>query len=311
MADEKRIIKGWASVEARDGEGELIPMDVLKKTMEGVKEREMPVTINHADSEDFEIVGKLVDYEFKYNDEAQAEGLWVTCEIFQDPNNPKYDEVWKGIEPNLQGEDPEKFSQFSLSGQYKLDENGTAEWIAPTSLAITQKGMNDKADIVKKEGDSMPDEKDPKDLGKEAGNEPEKGTNPDPGAEVAKPKEDPEIFDAKKAFDGLHDRLSKVENMLDSLSDEEEKEHGTDAAIEEKEEPAQKANTEDEKTPDILAQHSKELSQAKAEIKDLKMKMAKYENMGIKKTIQSGSAMPAPDRDGVTDALEKMGALDY
>jgi hypothetical protein len=317
MEKKGKYLEGWASVEIFDSEGELIPMEKLKEEMPTALKRGMPITVNHSDN----VVGELTDYEFKFNEEQNAEGLWVKVLIFDDyPSDKK---AWEDIDPTKKGKDDKKLSQFSIGGEYSIADDGTAKWIAPITLAITQKGMNPGADIVEKkedtkstiqtkDGESM--EEDKKDTSSAKKEEKVEETKKEDKVEKSDDiqsrlekmeKAYGEVSELKKEYG---DRLAKIEAVLDSISEEEDKEHGTDKAIEEKED-AKKAKKEDEPCEKEdeekkEAEHSKkEIASIKSELVELKAKFSKMENTVIRKTNQSYS--PSDDT-GMMATLQHM-----
>ena len=135
-----------------------------------------------------------------------------------------------------------------------------------------------------------------------------------------------EDFDAKSAIDGLNTaieetnaRISRIEEVLDKLSEEEteEPEHaekpeageleGNKEAPEEKSPDAAEAKPEEKPEEKKEAFHSKELSEVKTELATLKAQFAKMQNTGVKKTVSSSSVQTDPDMvsfDAVLDGLD-------
>ena len=309
-----RIFEGWGSVELRDSDGELIPMDVLEENMPTLEERDIPITLNHTDT----IVGRLLDYEFKFNDEKGAKGIWLKFEIYD--NYPVDEETGDGIENGT-------LPELSIGGQYELSENGTATWIAPMTWAVTQKGASqgakiekvDGANIKKNGGEGMEDEKKPATDELEAKKEDVVATPPEqkpPEADKDPGTEQPAPFDAKaehenlaKAVEDQGARLSRIEDMLDALLEEEKKEQGTDAAITQQEEkPADtdSAITFGKEEKSLFAEHSKQLKEANDKMAKLEAQLAKYEHMGVKRTVQSGGSSTPNEMEGT---MKEMGLL--
>ncbi len=85
---DRRLFKAWLSVEARDKEGEFIPMSELKKTFPIMMRRGADIMDSHSSKK----VGKFVKYEFKVHPVTKTEGLFVTGEIFSDYRSD--DRVW-------------------------------------------------------------------------------------------------------------------------------------------------------------------------------------------------------------------------
>lgn len=131
-----RLFRAWASVEIRDKQGEILPIDELKKTMYKLMKRGGPITISHTN----QIVGKLLSYEFKMNPKYNREGVSVLGHIYSDTLADE--EAWSKIQSG-------EFAQVSLGGIYKV-QNGVAQWIAPMELSIAPRGSNYGADIFVK-----------------------------------------------------------------------------------------------------------------------------------------------------------------
>jgi hypothetical protein len=130
--DEERMFQGWASVEIKDKDGETIPMDVLRPQMDKFMNRGAPINLNHSNW----AVGKVTSYDFRKNDEAGADGLWVVGQIHKD--FPIDDDAWKGIQD-------ESLNEMSIAGQFEIGEDGVATWAAPMEISLTGPAVNSKA----------------------------------------------------------------------------------------------------------------------------------------------------------------------
>ena len=118
--DNERIFQFWATVEITDNDGELIPLDVILPQMDAFMERGGNINLNHTNW----TVGKLEDYEERFNEDAGANGLYCTAKIFK--LAPIDDEVWAAIqrsETDPEGDDI--LDKTSIAGQFEIDENGT------------------------------------------------------------------------------------------------------------------------------------------------------------------------------------------
>ncbi|WP_457556328.1 HK97 family phage prohead protease [Candidatus Pyrohabitans sp.] len=87
--EEKRIAKGWASVEIVDLEGDVISIDAFKKIMDVYLKRGGPILDEHTHKH----VGKTLSYEFK--EKNGRPGVLLTFQIFKDYSID--DQVWEEI----------------------------------------------------------------------------------------------------------------------------------------------------------------------------------------------------------------------
>ena len=90
---QERIFRAWGSVEVRDKEGQLIPMDELKKVMPVLMRRGGFIIDSHSNR----VHGKLLDYDFKdkiVNGKPKP-GIIVTGKVFKDYKSD--DEFWSDI----------------------------------------------------------------------------------------------------------------------------------------------------------------------------------------------------------------------
>ena len=317
MAKKGKIYSGWGSVEVRDSDGELLPMQLLKKSMPSLEERDIPIMLGHGSDI---VIGRLLDFDFRYNDEVGEEGIWLKFEIYDDyPSDEAAEEMI----------DKKETPELSIGGQYQLSENGTATWIAPMTWAVVGKGASQGATIEKKdgeklnkEGDGMTEEKKDAPEAKDGKMETpekkeEKPLEKDPGTEQ---KEEAPPFDAKAEHENLKKvvdehgaQLSRILDLLDSLLEEEEKEHGTDAAITHEEAPKDTDSAISfgkEEKEKLEAQHSKmqeELIEMKGKVVQLEAQLSKALNTGVKHTVQSGGQ--AQQTNEMEDELRRQGFI--
>ena len=95
--DEDRIFKSWGSVEVRDKEGDLIPMNEFRKVMNTLMSRGGIITDQHSNR----VVAKILNYEFKDKEtlEGSREGIMITGMVFKDYDLD--DLVWEGIKKGI------------------------------------------------------------------------------------------------------------------------------------------------------------------------------------------------------------------
>ena len=128
----RRVFRGWATVAIKDSEGELIPMETLREKMDVYFRRGAPIMLNHSNW----MVGRGLDYEFRMNDEAKAEGVYITGEVFND--FPIDNDVWGAMQ---EGE----LNEMSLAGQFEMGDDGVADWAAPMEVSLTGEAVDSKA----------------------------------------------------------------------------------------------------------------------------------------------------------------------
>ena len=64
LNDSDRLFKAWGTVEIKDKDGELLPIDEFKKIMPVIMKRGGVIIDHHSNR----VVGKIVNYEFKEKD---------------------------------------------------------------------------------------------------------------------------------------------------------------------------------------------------------------------------------------------------
>ena len=368
--DNERLFQFWATVEIRDKEDELIPLETILPQMDAFMERGGNINLNHTNW----TVGELVDYEQRRNEEANADGLYCLGRIFK--LAPIDDEVWEAIkksETNPDGDDI--LNKVSLAGQFEINENGDATWGAPMEISVTGPAVESEAinpaatiegvsraksracksrkgDTVKKAGTEIDEKINEKKAGSEidekinekkadadadalklkddaeaeseseaykkadadsdsrksdaeseAESESEAQKKSDADSEAMKLKDDAEGDEGlRSVIANLNERLSRIEEMLDKLLEEEEGEHTTDTAIQRAEQKPGTGASAPPTIPDAVAKMSKELAELKAQF-------AKYEGQGIKKTVQSGSAGSKDNDPTVAEVKAILGSI--
>ena len=106
-----RLFKSWGSVEVRDRENDLLPMDEFRKIMPVIMKRGGILMDRHSNRQ----VGKILNFEFKEKDtpEGMVEGLMITGEIFRDYEHD--DMIWEGIKNGI-------YKGLSFGGRNKMKD---------------------------------------------------------------------------------------------------------------------------------------------------------------------------------------------
>jgi len=104
-----RIIQGWGTVEVRDKQGELLPIEEFEKIMPIIMDRGGVLTDSHSNR----VIGKILNYEIKTHPETGKKGVFLTAKIFDD--YPLDDEIWQAIKNG-------EYTGFSFGGRGKLKE---------------------------------------------------------------------------------------------------------------------------------------------------------------------------------------------
>jgi len=132
---QERIFKCWATVEILDTQGQIIPIEQMRKVMPMLLTRTVPIHIEHTNK----AVGEALNYEFAQNADYGAEGLLVTGKIYK--GFPLDDQAWFGIQSG-------KLRGVSIGGQSSTGKPGTTEWVAPCEIALTSRPSNPGARMV-------------------------------------------------------------------------------------------------------------------------------------------------------------------
>ncbi len=108
---EMRLFKAWGSVEIRDRDDDLLPMDEFKKIMPIIIKRGGALIDRHSNRQ----VGKILNYEFKEKQtrEGLKEGVFLTGEVYK--NYEIDDMVWQGIKDGI-------YKGLSFGGRNKLKD---------------------------------------------------------------------------------------------------------------------------------------------------------------------------------------------
>lgn len=108
---EDRMFKSWGSVEVRDRENDLLPMDEFRKIMPVIMKRGGILMDRHSNRQ----VGKILNFEFreKQTPEGPTLGVMITGEIFKDYEHD--DMVWEGIKNGI-------YKGLSFGGRNKMKD---------------------------------------------------------------------------------------------------------------------------------------------------------------------------------------------
>lgn len=149
MDEEARLVRGWASVEIVDEEGQLVPIDKLAGTMDAWMERGAPISdADHSDR----IIGKGKAWKVATEPSTGAKGILLDYEVFK--NQPYDDVVWtqikKGVRKGLSwsgGYDATKSRRTQTKGTLaqKLDSLQTfafASCVSPKNPAALNTNVN-------------------------------------------------------------------------------------------------------------------------------------------------------------------------
>lgn len=95
IQDEKnRIVRGWGTVDIRDLDNEVLPMDEFRKIMPIIMKRGGIIQDSHTNKN----CGKIINFEIKNNPEVNREGLLLTYQIYDDTELDN--RVWEEIKSN-------------------------------------------------------------------------------------------------------------------------------------------------------------------------------------------------------------------
>lgn len=87
----KRVVRGWASVEVKDSQGEIIPINELKRVMNTWMDRGGMITDTHSNR----VVGKGLNWAEKIHPETKKPGIVIDYKIHKDYSID--DDVWDEI----------------------------------------------------------------------------------------------------------------------------------------------------------------------------------------------------------------------
>ena len=129
-----RVFQAWASVEMRDNQGQLIPIERFEEIMPALIDRAVPIHLEHTN----QAVGVVKNYEFAMNPRFNKRGLLITGKIYN--HFPKDNEAWTGVQN-------EELGMVSIGGQSGQTPDGNTQWVAMCEVALTRKGANNGSTI--------------------------------------------------------------------------------------------------------------------------------------------------------------------
>jgi hypothetical protein len=133
---ENRFVTYWLTVEMRDRQGQVLPIDLFKRKMNVMQKRHAPVHVGHTPR----TVGELNNHGFGLNPKFQKEGCWVTLYIFDD--YPYDDQAWEKIQAG-------EYGFVSVGGEQYVDPvTGAVIDLAPCEIALTPQGANEGAEQI-------------------------------------------------------------------------------------------------------------------------------------------------------------------
>ena len=108
ISEEDRLIAGWISVEVVDRQGEVIPIEELRKAMVKFMDRGGPLLFGHSNRP----IGKILSYEVREHPDTGKPGIYVIAKIFRDYTMD--DIVWELIKEG-------KITGFSVAGRAEAE----------------------------------------------------------------------------------------------------------------------------------------------------------------------------------------------
>ncbi|MFH7835148.1 MAG: hypothetical protein QXL51_00955 [Candidatus Aenigmatarchaeota archaeon] len=133
--EQDRLFTAWATVEIRDKQGEIVPIEAIKKSLLALLDRGAPLMLKHSNLH----VGKILNAEIRTHPETNKEGLYIYGKIF---NHYKIDdEAWEKIKNGI-------FKGVSIGGiSSTTNENGELDWVEPCEISLTENPANPLAMI--------------------------------------------------------------------------------------------------------------------------------------------------------------------
>ena len=89
--ESKRLVSGWASVEILDSQGDIVPIDQMKRSMFNLMDRGGNINYEHTNKP----IGKILQWEVAEHPDSKAEGIKFVAKIFEGYEHD--DQVWKEI----------------------------------------------------------------------------------------------------------------------------------------------------------------------------------------------------------------------
>lgn len=125
--EERRIISGWASVEIKDLQGDIVPVNILERAMYDFMSRGGIIMYGHQNLP----IGKVLRWEIRKHPDTGKPGLWIEVEIYR--GSHVADSVWQAIKDG-------SLTGFSISGVGEEEKQ----------KQIMIDGKQDIADIITK-----------------------------------------------------------------------------------------------------------------------------------------------------------------
>jgi hypothetical protein len=174
--EKDRIVRGWMSVEVKDRQGEIVPVDDLKRSLNIWMKRGAPIMDEHSNRH----VGEALNWKEATHPDTQTPGISIDYRIFDDYSTD--DQVWKEIKSGkrkglsmggralgkkekktdaVTGESAEKLSNIETyevssvrepANQFALNEVVN---LVAKSMNIKKEDMEKLADKLNKEADLL------------------------------------------------------------------------------------------------------------------------------------------------------------
>lgn len=122
---DKRIIAGFASVEIKDLQNDIIPVNVMERAMYDFMERGGIIMYGHTNNP----VGKVLRWEIRKHPDTDKPGLWIEAELYK--NSIVADQIWEGIKEG-------KVLGFSIGGVGKEEK----------TKIKSEDGKEEEADLI-------------------------------------------------------------------------------------------------------------------------------------------------------------------
>ena len=91
LNEDDRLARSWFSIEVRDKQGDIVPIDELKRVMNVWMRRGAPMSDQHTNR----VIGKGLNWQVKEHPETKMEGVLIDYQIFKDYSID--DQVWDDI----------------------------------------------------------------------------------------------------------------------------------------------------------------------------------------------------------------------
>ncbi|MFA5412785.1 MAG: hypothetical protein WC350_05570 [Candidatus Micrarchaeia archaeon] len=133
---EDRIFKTWATVEIRDNQGDIMPIEVFMKSMPTLIKRGAPLHVIHSNI----VVGKIINYGFvKEHPKYKKPAMWIEGMIYKDYQSD--DEAWNGLVMK-------RYLGISPAGRIASGPGRVADWFQPWEFSLAPKPANPGATTI-------------------------------------------------------------------------------------------------------------------------------------------------------------------